>query len=274
MKYLLQISVMQDALKDIFSIAMQTVPKIVMALVIFFIGYLVSKILYRIVKKTLEKLGIDKLGDRLNEVDIVQKSKIKFKAGAFISKALYYFLMLFFMVASTSVLGIPEISNLVSDIFKFIPNIIVAAIILVLGTLFADLVRKGVFTGLKSLGVPSAGLISSVMFYFLFINIMVSALSQAKINTAFLSQNISILIAGIFGAFAIGYGLASKEVMSNMIAGYFTKDQFQVGDHLVIDGIKGKVIAIEKGKITLKTDTGKVIFPMSVAIKEKIEIFD
>ena len=62
--------------------------------------------------------------------------------------------------------------------------------------------------------MPSASLISNFVFFF-FINILIVALSQASINTSFIEQNISIIIAGGVLAFSIGYGLASKDIVSS-----------------------------------------------------------
>ena len=265
---------MRDALIDMVKKFAETVPNVFMALVIFIIGFIISKIVAKVVLTALKKIGIDSIGEKLNEIDIVQKANMDIKISGIASKFLYYFILLFFAIAATSVLGIPEISNLVSDIFTFIPNLIVALIVLILGTLLADMLRKGIHTALNSLGISSAGLISSFLFYFLFINIVIVALSQAKIDTSFLSQNISIIIAGIVLAFAIGYGLASKDVMSNIVASFYSKDQFQVGQKVTIDGVTGVINEVSKTVITIKTETGRVTFPLAQATNTKVEYHD
>lgn len=268
------VEIMKDALTDMVKKFASTVPNVIMAFVIFLVGYIVSKMVSKIIKTALSKIGIDKLGEKLNEIDIVQKANMEIKFSDVISKVFYYIMMLFFGVAATSVLGIPEISKLVSDIFTFIPNLIVALIVLILGTLLADMLRKFVETALKSLGISSAGLISSFLFYFLFINIVIVSLSQAKIDTSFLSQNISIIIAGIVGAFAIGYGLASKDILSNMVASFYSKNQFTIGDKVTIDGVTGIINDVSKSTLSIKTETGKVVFPISQAINQKVEFHD
>lgn len=274
MKFLLQIDIMRSALSDMLSKFAGTFPNVIIAIVIFLIGLIIAKIVAKVIKTALKKIGIDKLGEKLNEIDIIQKANMDIKFSDITSKFAYYIIMLFFTVAATSVLGIPEISNLVSDIFTFIPNLIVAIIVLILGTLLADMLRKFVDTALKSLGVSSSGLIASFLFYFLFINVVIVALSQAKIDTSFLSQNISIIIAGVAAAFAIGYGLASKDVMANMVASFYSKDQFMIGDKVTIENVTGVVSGISKSSLTIKTETGKVVFPLSKATNQKVEFHD
>ena len=177
------------------------------------------------------------------------------------------------MVAATDVLDMPAVSNLVMGLFNLIPSIIVAGIILIVGTLFADTLRAISQTALDSLGVPSARLISNLLFYFLFINIVISALTQAKINTEFLSQNISLLIGGVVLAFAIGYGLASKSSMANFLASFYSKGKFDIGDKITVDGETGKIINMDKSSLIIVNDKGnKVVFPLNQINNQKIEI--
>jgi len=250
--------------------AVSTVPKILLALIILIVGIIVAKIIRKVIAKVLKAAKIDKLGESLNQVDIVYKSNIKIELSKFFSTIIYYIIMLMVLILSSTALGMEEVTQLMSDIVKFIPNLLVAIIILIGGTLLADMIKTMVGTALKSLGVPSAGMISNVLFYFLFINIILIALKQSKIQTDFLAQNISILIAGVVGAFAIGYGLASKDTMSNLLASLYSKNVFNIGDKVTIDGITGTISDIDKSKLTLETEDSMVIMPLSKATNQTV----
>ena len=260
-------------LSELVSNFLNALPKFFGAFMIALIGFIFSKIVSKSIKKVLHKLNVDKIGDKLNEIEIISKSNVNIKISTIISKVTYYFLLLFFMVAAADALAMPAVSNLVTNIFNLVPNIIVAGIILVVGILFADALRKIAQTSLESLGVPSARMISSLLFYFLFVNIIISALTQAKINTEFLAQNIHLLIGGIIFAFAIGYGLASKTTMANFLASYYIKDKFKIGDKVTIGEVTGKVVDIDKSSVILVSDSGnKIIFPLNKVSDSNIEI--
>lgn len=249
------------------------VPKLISAIVIAVIGFIIAKVVYKIIHKALLAINIDAIGEKLNEIDFIEKSNMKIVFSSVISKIVYYVLLLFFLVAATDVLQMPAVSNLVASIFNLIPKLIVAMIILVLGTLMADALRGVAQSALESFGIPSARMLASFVFYFLFINIVISALTQAEINTEFLSQNISLLIGGIVLAFAIGYGLASKNTMSNFLASYYSQGKFDVGDSVTIDGVSGKIVEMDKSSMIIIADSGnKVIFPLNHVSNSKIEI--
>ena len=262
---------LQTALNDMLSSTLLVVPKIVTALVILVVGMIAAKVVRNIIKKVLVKAKVDKLGDNLNNIDVINKANMEIKLSTVFSKAIYYFIMLIVLILSSTALGMPEVTQLISDILIFIPNVLVALIILILGTLLADTIKNIVLTALKSLGVPSAKMIATVLFYFLFINVILIALKQAKVQTDFLAQNISIIIAGIAAAFAIGYGLASKDTMSNLLASFYSNNVFNVGDKVTIDGVTGTISNIDKSKLTIDTGASVVILPLAKATNQKVE---
>jgi hypothetical protein len=271
--YLFILQSQSTALTGLISAFIEGVPQFIMAVIILIVGVIIAKIVRNLVKKALLAINIDKIGEKLNEVEIVEKSNVKIKFSTLISKIMYYILVLFVMMAATDVLGMPAVSNLVAKTFDLIPKLLVAGIILVAGILLADVLKGVAQTTLESLGIPSARMISNFVFYFMIINIVISALTQAEINTEFLSQNISLLIGGVVLAFAIGYGLASKSTMSNFLASYYSQGKFDLGDTITIDDVTGKVVEMDKSSMILISDNGnKVIFPLNHVSNSKIEI--
>jgi hypothetical protein len=263
---------LSGSLRDLLRSFISGLPNFFMALVLIIIGIIVSKLVAKVVKTALEKIKIDKLGEKLNEIELVEKSNMKIKISALSSKIIYYILLLLFSVAATDVLGMPALSNMVSDLITFIPNLVVALIWLVLGLLIAEALKNIVQTALTSLGIPSARLISTALFYFLLINVVISALSQAKIDTGFLSQNISLVIGGVVLAFAIGYGLASKDIVSNFLGSVYSKGRFTIGDTITVDGKKGEIVEMDRSSVVIKTEASRIVVPLSKLTKESLEI--
>lgn len=263
---------MTDTIQKLFEQFMSAVPNIVGALTIFIIGFILSKLISGVVSKILKKIQIDKFGEKLNEIDIIQKANVKVELSKIFGKIIYYFILVFFMVAAADVLKMPAISNLVTGIFNLIPRLIVGFIILIFGILLSDGIRAMVQTTLTSLGIPSAKMIASFLFYFLFINVVISAIAQADINTEFLERNISIIIGGGVFAFAIGYGLASKDIVANFLASFYSKDKVSIGDQVTIGDVTGEIINIDRNSVTIEEESRQTIYPLKILLSEKITI--
>ena len=248
------------------------VPSFVGAILVFVIGWIIAKLLARLLKRLLKTIGVDKLAEKLNEIDIVSKSNFKIVPSELLSKILYYIVILIFAIAATDLLGMPAVSQLMTDIINYFPNLLTAGIVLVIGLLFSDFIKNIVLTACKSLGIPSANLIANFVFYFLFLAVVMSALGQAKINTEFLRTNLTVIIAGGVLAFAFGYGFASRDMMANFIASFYSKRKVQLGDHIKIGEVEGEVIAMDNTSITVQGDGSHVIIPLSKLTSENITI--
>jgi len=250
------------------------VPSLIGALLVFVIGWIVARIVRKAIKTILSKVGIDKIGESIERIDIVRKSGVSIKISSFLSSIIYYFLMLIFVVAATDVLGMPAISQLMADLLNYVPNLIVAIIVMGIGLLIADFLKNIVQTTCKSVGIPAYSMIANIVFYFVLINVLILALSQAKIDTDFLKNNLSLILAGIIFAFALGYGIASKDLASNFLASFYLRNKFNVGDEITIGGIKGRIVEIDTNYVKIKTATSTQLVPIIKLITESVEIHD
>lgn len=244
------------------------------AAMVFLLGYVIAKIIYRLVKRLSTKIGVDALGDRLNSIEFIAQNKMNIKISEVLAKTAYYLILLLFALAATEVLNMPAISNLVVDIINYIPSLLSAAIVLVVGIFIADSIKNVVITACRSLNIPAGNFIANFVFYFLFLTIGMSALSQAQFDTGFITQNLSIVLAGIIAAFAIGYGFASRDLMSNFIASFYSKSKVKIGDRVGIEGQVGIVTAMDNNTVTLQADGKKVLIPLSKLTSTQIEIYE
>jgi len=250
------------------------IPNLVKALIIFIIGYLIAKIVAKIVKRGLKMVGVDKLGDKLNAIDIVQSNNIEIVPSSLFSKIFYYIILLLVTVLATDVLQVEAVSRLMSDLVSYMPNVLVAIILLGIGLLVADAIKGMVQTACESFNIPSAKMIGNIAFFLILIVVLISALSQLGIKTDFMITVITIILGGVVLAFSLGYGLASKGTMSNFLASRQNDNKFKIGDTISIDGTKGIILSIDQSAVTLKTESSKIIIPLHKFASEKIEVFE
>lgn len=258
---------------DLITEFLSFMPNFIGALLVFLIGWIVARMLSKLVKKLLQSIGIDRLAEKLNQLDLFYKNNIKIAPSQVFSKVLYYFLLVIFAVAATDILNMEVISQLMSDLLNYIPVLLSAVIIFLIGLIVADFIKDLVKSTCDSLGIPAGGIISNAVFYFIFLNITMITLSQAGIDTDFIQDNLSIVLAGIVFAFAIGYGIASRHIVANYLSAYYNKGKVNIGDVIAVEGIKGQVVDINTSSIVLQTEDRMVIFPLSKMTSEKIEIF-
>lgn len=251
---------------------LNVLPALIKAVVIFGVGYILAKLLRKAIKKGVEVVGLDRLADRINEVELFQKSGLSFKLSSVLSSIVYYFVLLVFAMTAVEALGMSMISQLLVDFINYVPQAITAFAILLLGLFAADFLKKIVLATCRSLNISAGNLIGNVVFYFIFLNVVLIALRQASLQTDFMEINISIILAGVAGAFAIGYGLASRDIMSNLLASFYNRGRLEVGDVITIGGHRGQIIQMNTNNITLKNDETEVIVPYHKLTTDGLEI--
>jgi len=249
------------------------IPKVAMALLILLIGRFIANLARKIVRRILVALHVDRLTEQMNDIDLVQRTGARVELSGVLSSMVYYVLMLGFIIFATDMLGIPAITAMVRDVINYLPALFSALILFLLGLYLADILRKVVLTTLLSMGVASAKMIASAVFYFLFLVMAVSALAQAKIDTAFIASSLTVLIGAGALAFALGYGTASRDLVASYLAGFYNRNKVRVGDDVRIIGVRGKVVLMDATSMILQTPERAIVIPLHKLTTEKVEIF-
>ncbi|WP_044173215.1 mechanosensitive ion channel family protein [Flectobacillus major] len=267
----------QDILIDTFRKLLEQltgfVPKLIGAVILLVIGSLVAKLVAKILKTALEKSGFDKLGDKLNKIDVIKRFG-ELKLSTIVSKVLYYFILLVFITASTETLGMQVLTDMVASLVNLIPKLIASAILLFAGVMIADALKNTVVNLCLSFKIDSGKLLGNIVFFFFLVIALIAALKQAGIETSLLESSFNLIIGGVILAFAVGYGMASRDVLTNILSNFYSKNKFKEGQVIAIDGTKGTIISIDTTTLTLQTGETQTILPLNLLQKEKIEVFE
>ena len=128
-------------------------PKILAAVAVFVIGWLVATILYRIVIEVAKVLRIDDAlkGAGLN--DAAKEAGFKLEAGKFIAMLVMWFVTLVFLVASLDILGLRTVTVFLQQVvLLYLPQVMIAALILILAAIVADMVKKVIVGSARAAG--------------------------------------------------------------------------------------------------------------------------
>ncbi|PIZ57728.1 hypothetical protein COY23_01045 [bacterium (Candidatus Torokbacteria) CG_4_10_14_0_2_um_filter_35_8] len=204
-----------NPLQDLSQRTVNALPSIIGAIIILAIGWLVSATVGKIVTKIIELVKIDKAFEKIGIKKAAEESGMEFSMSKLFGWLIKWFLLLVFFLAATNILGLNQVANFINDILRYIPNVIVAVLILMVGTLFADFLYRLVRSGTKATGIPSASFLASVAKWTVLIFSTMVALAQLKIAL------VETLFTGIVAMFAIAggiaFGLGGKDLAKELL---------------------------------------------------------
>lgn len=179
-------------------------PNLLLALIFILLGYMVAWIVEIFIKWVISRLNINKFLTDLGFRKFLEKSNIELKTEEFVGKLLFWLIFLLFLITAFDILGLSSFSQLLTEVVRFLPKILVAAFIFVVSIFLADFLKRVVYVFLKGIDVKGASLGSDVVYYSIFIFGLILGLTHLGIAR----ELFNILVAGIVVAFALAFGLS------------------------------------------------------------------
>jgi hypothetical protein len=205
--------------EDAFGKLLGFIPNLLGGLVILVIGYFVAKVLGKLVGKLLGKVGFDQWMDRAGVSGVLQRSGTGLTASVMLGKIVFWFVFLISFTMFASALGVPEISNFMSDMLAYIPRIFAAIVIICLAALFAN------FLAAIVRGATGNETLAKVSRYAILVYAAFAALTQLGIAVQLTGNTLLIVLAGFALALGLAFGLGGREMAGQALRNLFERGQ-------------------------------------------------
>ncbi len=194
------------------------VPQLMAALALMFVGWLVAKLVRAGMVKLLHVLQFDKLSERSGIEAFLKQGQLEVSLGGLLAGLMYWLIILIVIVTVSNSLGLHIVAELFNRIVLYIPNIIVAIFVLVLGAILARFINRLIFAYLSNIGVQGALTISTISEYATLIFVFFVALEQLNIGRELLTAAFIIGFGAVGLAFALAFGLGGRDWAAGVIA--------------------------------------------------------
>ena len=196
--------VIRTSLLSLWSGVAGFIPQFLAALVVFFIGGIVSVVLGKLAYHVVRVLRVDDALRQVGFKEAWEKSGFKLNSPLFFYELVKWFFLIVFMMASVNILGLYQVSLFLQTVVLYIPNVLVAAVILLIGILLARFLEQTVRASVRAAGLASGNFLGALAKWSVFTFSLLVALSQ--LNVA--DEIIRIIIIGLVGAASVAIGLS------------------------------------------------------------------
>jgi len=204
------------SLQEVWTSVAAFVPSLVGAVLVFIIGWVVAEAFSKLVGQLVRALRVDALLHKLDVGRAVERAGWKLDSGAFVGWLVKVSLVIAFLLASVNILGLTGVSDFLKDVLLYVPNVVVAALILIIAALVADVLERVVRGSAEAAGYRGS-LIGVVVRWSIWIFAFLVVLPQLGIAVALIQTMVTGFVAALAIAFGLAFGLGGKDMASSIL---------------------------------------------------------
>ena len=211
------IQVTSDALKGLWVGFIDFLPKIIGAIIIFLIGWLIAVVIGKIIAEILKRIKFNRIFENGSWKRALEKAEIKVDVSSFIGAIFKWILVIVFLLAAVEILGLVQFASFLQNVLNYLPNVIVAAAIFVAAVIIADILEKVVRAAVESVRIGYGHIVGTIVRWSIWIFAILAILVQLKVTPSL----IQIILQGVIGLIVIAgglaFGLGGKEVAAEIL---------------------------------------------------------
>ena len=209
--------ILLTSLQNVWAGVISFLPSFIGALILIIVGLIVASGLRAIVERIISALRIDTLLKRTGLTPFFERDGLQINSGKFLGLLVYWFLVVVFVLAVTDILGLYGVSLFLRDVISYIPNIIVAVLIMLVALLVANFLKSIVRASVTSAKLHNPKFLGSLVWWVIVVFGFLAALIQIGIAATILNTLVTGLIAMLAIAGGIAFGLGGKDYAASLL---------------------------------------------------------
>lgn len=210
-------SAVNTALQDVVKTILNFLPNLIGAIVIIVFGIIIGVIAGKITERVSQLFRLDSLFERFGIKRTFERVGIRLSIAKILGTLVRWFVYIVAFLAVTNALQLKELSVFINNLLLYVPNVIVAVLILVVGVLLAHFLSEIVSSAAEGAKFKAAGFLAAVTRYSIIVFTILAALVQLRIAVSLVETLFMGIIGAIALALGLSFGLAGKDVAREIL---------------------------------------------------------
>lgn len=211
-------NLLQGPLLALWNTIVSFLPNVIGATVVFVIGILIAIVLSRVVKRVIGILHIDDVAQKLEIKTQFERMGVRLHIGSLLGWIVKWFFIIVSLIAATDILGWKEVTDYLKQVVLFIPNVLIAVIVLLAGILLGNFVQNVVRSAVEAAKLESAQFLSGMAKWAILVFSFMAALVQLQIAPDLIRTLFTGLVFMLALAGGLAFGLGGKEHASQFLS--------------------------------------------------------
>lgn len=192
-------------------------PHLIAAIVIFIIGVVVAVILRNILVRILKLINFEKSLTNTGIPESLKRADPSLTITKLLGELLRWFVILVFLIPAVDQLGLGQVNEVIKALINYIPNVVVAVIIVTVGSVFAKIARDFVTATASSLGANTARTVGQIARWAIIVFALLAALTQLGVAPDLIRILFTGFVAMVALAGGLAFGLGGKDTAESML---------------------------------------------------------
>jgi len=184
-------------------------------------------------------------------------------------RIVYYLILVLFVRTAADAMGLDAVSSAIGSFMAYLPNVFAALVIVLLGTAAAGAASSMVARSAANSGIDFAGSLGTLVGAVVMTVVAIMAIGQLRVDTEIVRLVITGILAGLVLALGLSFGLGSRDITRNILAGFYARKTFEIGAEVEVAGESGVLAAITPTQTLLERD-GQIIAVANTAFLESV----
>ncbi len=256
--------------RDAIARAVAAAPKVVIGIVLVIAAIVFASIVERLLRSMLTRVRFDDVLARAGIDKSLQKIGVRQSLNLVLPRLAYYLLLLLFAQTGAEGLGLFAVANAISAFMAYLPNVITAFLLILLGSAAGQFAGATIAQSAKNAGIEYGASLGSMVSALILFVVGIMALAQLKINTDIIRIVTMCSLGGLALAFGLSFGLGTRDITRNIIAGFYARKIFQAGDSIEMRGRKGTLKAITPTQTLVDIDGETLAVSNAVYLEDSV----
>ncbi len=213
----------QEPLRVMWTNTIGFVPNLLAALVILLVGWIVARVVRYLVQRALKVVQLDKVSEKVGINDALKQANLFTLPSQMVAKLFYWIVIVLALVMAVNAVRLTVATELLSRLLLYLPNVIAAVFVLVLGFFFGNLVRGLVQTALGGTETVDPEVAGKAAQLAIILFAAAASLEQLRIATTLITNAFTVTFAAIAFALALAFGLGCKDLVKGWVEGLLKK---------------------------------------------------
>lgn len=248
---------------------LQVAPAVLEALLYLVVGLLVARLIRKLVSRLLDKA--DRIVPHGTMKTYVNHFIQEHHVSALLGGIAYWTVIAVVLAVVADTLGLVAASSWLEVIAGYLPRLMGAVAIVIVGFIGSIVVRDVIEMAAGSMGVDlGENLLRFVRFLIVAVAFLLAA-GQLGVDVTVVSGLFMVIAGGVLLSAALAFGLGARTSVNNILATHYLRKLFSEGEYVEIDGYRGRIVKMTSTAVILETEEGRVVVPAGI-FNERISV--